>query len=456
MSFALNATLPAADAIGAADAAAAPLRAQQAEAHRLARLAGWVLLCGLAPVLGWMVFAPLSSAVVASAFVKVDLDRRPVQHAEGGTVREVLVRDGQHVKQGQPLLVLGDVSVDADMNRLTYRVAAEQASLARLEAEQALSPVIAWPREVMAAAAADARVAEQLAKEKSLFAARRAALLGQTTLLRSQHERVAQERTALRAQIDQAGQSLRHQKAELETNRNLLKDGFISATRISQLEAAIADYGVKVEERRSELARAEQRLIDNDLRIKSLEGEYQQQASDQLKVASSRLSEIQQEQRKTSDASTRQVITAPATGEVMNLKFTSPGAVVAPREPIADIVPADPRLMVEAHIRTEDVSRLHLGQTAEIRFTAFKYRTTRLVEGKVFYVSPDRLVDRATNLPYYVAMVEADAASLAQAGAMKLQAGMPAEIYIKGEERTPLQYLLEPVTQVLRRAGRES
>ena len=172
-------------------------------------------------------------------------------------------------------------------------------------------------------------------------------------------------------------------------------------------------------------------------------------------MTSSRLSEIQQEQRKTSDASKRQVIVAPAAGEVMNLRFTSPGAVVSPREPIADIVPADPRLMVEARIRTEDVNRVQLGQAAEIRFTAFNYRSTHLVEGKVFYVSPDRLVDRATNLPYYVAMVEADAASLAKGGEMKLQAGMPAEVYIKGEQRSPLQYLVEPVTQVLRRAGRE-
>ena len=448
MEAAMNAAMKTAEAD-------APLHAQQAEARRLARVAGAVLVLGLAPVLGWLAYAPLSSAVVASAFVKVDLDRRPVQHAEGGTVREVLVRDGQQVKLGQPLLVLGDVSVDADMNRLTYRVAAERASLARLEAEQTMSASIAWPAEVTAAAAADARVAEQVTKEKALFAARREALLGQTSLLRAQRERVGQEREALRAQIVQAGESMRHQKAELETNRNLLKDGFISPTRISQLEAIVADYGVKVEERRSELARVEQRLIDNDLGIKRLESEYRQQASDALKQTNAQMSQIQQEQRKSSDASARQVIVAPAAGEVMNLKFTSPGAVVSAREPIADIVPSDPRLLVEAHIRTEDVARVRQGQAAEIRFTAFNYRTTHMVAGKVFYVSPDRLVDRATNLPYYVAMVEADAASLGQAAEVKLQAGMPAEVYIKGEERTPLQYLVEPVSQVLRRAGRE-
>ena len=433
----------------------APLDQQLADARRLARRAGAVLLFGLLPVGAWLALAPLSAAVVASSFVKVDLDRRVVQHAEGGTVREVKVRDGQHVAQGEPLLVLGDVAVAADLNRLNYRVAVERASLARLEAEQLSAPSIAFPVDVVEAAAADPRVAEQITKERALFAARRGALTGQSSLLRSQQAKVVEESAALRAQIEQASASLRHQRAELETNRRLLSDGFISATRISQLEATVADYGVKLEERRSELARAEQRLLDADLRIKSLEGDYRQQASDQLKVSAARLAEIQQEQRKTLDASTRQVIVAPVAGAVVNLRFTTPGAVISPREPIADIVPTDPRLVVEAHLRTEDVGRVAQGQRADIRFTAFPYRTTRLVEGKVFYVAPDRNLDRATNQAYYVALVEADPASLAQSGEIKLQAGMPAEVYIKGDERTPLQYLVEPVTQVLRRAARE-
>jgi HlyD family type I secretion membrane fusion protein len=433
----------------------APLTQQLGEARRLARLAALVLVVGLVPVAAWLAFAPLSAAVVATSFVKVDLDRRVVQHAEGGTVREVKVRDGQHVEKGEPLLVLGDVSVDADLNRLDYRVAVERASLARLEAEQLSATAVHFPDDVVEASRADPRVAEQLAKERMLFSARRDALVGQSVLLRSQQAKVVQEASALRAQITQAGESLKFQKAELETNRRLLNDGFISATRISQLEATVADYGVKLEEKRTDLARTEQRLLDADLRIKSLEGDYRQQASDQLKVSAAKLAELQQEQRKTVDASSRQVITAPVAGNVINLKFTTPGSVVSPREPIADIVPTNPRLVVEAHIRTEDVSRVQQGQPADIRFTAFKYRTTRLVSGKVFYLAADRTLDHATNQAYYVALVEADADSLANAGEVKLQAGMPAEVYIKGEERTPLQYLVEPVTQVLRRAGRE-
>jgi HlyD family secretion protein len=439
----------------ATSVSADPLAPHLDEARRLTRRGVAVLLGGLLPVLAWLALAPLSSAVVAPAYVKVDLNRRPVQHAEGGIVREVLVRDGQRVRQGEPLLVLGDVSVDADVNRLRYRVKAERAGIARLEAEQASARAVAFPGDVLDAARADERLAALIANERSLFEARREALTSQVALLRAQREKVQQEMAALRAQIEQASQSMKFQRAELETNRGLQQDGFVSATRVAQLEGTVADYGVKIEERRSELARAEQRVVDADLRIRALEGEYRQQASDQLKVAAARLAEVEQELRKSTDAASRQVIVAPASGDVIDLKFSSPGAVIPPRETIADIVPAEPKLVTEARIRTEDINRIQREQPAEIRFTAFKYRTTKLVRGKVLYISADRLVDHASNAPYYSVLVEADPAALAAAGELRLQAGMPAEVYIAGERRTPLEYLLEPVTQVLRRAARE-
>lgn len=432
-----------------------PLRPHLLEARRLTRWGVAVVIGGLLPVAAWLSLAPLASAVVAPAYVKVDLNRRPVQHAEGGTVREVLVRDGQQVRQGDSLLVLGDVSVDADKNRLSFRVLAERASLARLDAEQSAARTVTFPPDVVEAAQADPRVAELVLKERSLFESRRDALVGQVALLRSQRDKVAQELTALRAQIAQAVESLKFQKAELETNRGLLRDGFISATRVAQIEGTVADYGVKVEERRSELARAEQRLLDTDLRIRSLESDYRQQASDQLKITSARLSEIEQELRKSADASSRQVLVAPASGTVIDLKYSTPGSVIAPRETVLDIVPDDTRLVTEARIRPEDVNRVQLRQAADIRFTAFQYRTTPLVRGTVVYISADRLVDRATDAPYYSVLVEADPASLKTAGELKLQAGMPAEVYINGEQRTPLQYMVEPVMQVLRRAARE-
>ena len=427
----------------------------RAESCRLMRAGWWIVLGAVAPLGAWMALAPLSMAVVAPAFVKVDLNRRPVQHLEGGIVRSVLVRDGQRVKAGEPVLMLGDVSVDAERNRLTYRAEVERAGIARLEAEEARASAIRFSSGLMATAKQDKRVQDALAKEQSLFRTRRDALVTETALLAEQRGRIEQETAALREQIAQVQASLALQKEELALQRKLLKDGFISTARMAQLEAIVADYASKLEERRSELARAGQRRGDVELRAKALENEYVKGASDQLKMANARLTEIEQELRKSQDAAARQVVTAPAAGEVIDLKFTSPGAVVRAGEPIADIVPVDANLVLEAHIRPEDISNVRLEQPARIKFTAYKYRNLTMVWGKVSYVSADRLVDKANNVPYYSVMVTVDAQSLHEAGELQVQAGMPAEVYIEGSRQTPFQYLAEPVTSTIRKAGRQ-
>src|SRR3954471_24190476 len=120
-------------------------RTSEQHAHALVRTGAWILFGAVMPMALWMGLAPLSMAVVGPAVVKVDLNRRPVQHLEGGIVSEVLVRDGQHVNAGEPVLVLGDVRVDAERNRIDYRVLVERAALARLEAEHAFSGTMRFP-----------------------------------------------------------------------------------------------------------------------------------------------------------------------------------------------------------------------------------------------------------------------------------------------------------------------
>ena len=430
-------------------------RSNQDHARRLVRTGCWIVIVAVLPIALWMGFAPLSMAVVAPAVVKVDLNRRPVQHLEGGTVREVLVRDGQHVNAGDPVLVLGDVRVDADRNRLGYRVYVERATLERLEAEHSFARTLTFSDELTRAAQQDKRIQNALNKESALFRAQRHSLDSATTLMKTQRDRVEQEIIAVEAQIAQAQNSLTLQRSDLEANRELIKQGFISSSRISQLDSVVLEYAAKLEERRTELARAAQRLVEIDLKIQSIRNDYVKAASDQLKATAQRLGEIEQEQRKSDDAAMRQVVTAPASGEIIDLKFTSPGAVVGPGESIADIVPSDTQLLIEAHIRPEDVSNVQLNQRARVKFTAFKYRNTTMVAGKVTYVSGDRLIDRQTNLPYYNVMILADAEALKSIGEFKLQAGMPAEVYIEGSKQTALQYLAEPITSTLRRAGRQ-
>ncbi|ACB34027.1 type I secretion membrane fusion protein, HlyD family [Leptothrix cholodnii SP-6] len=423
---------------------------------RQGRLIGGVLLL---PALAWLSFAPLASAVVASGHVKVDLNRSIVQHAEGGTVRAVYVRDGQKVRAGDPLIELGDVSVNADKTRLMQRLLAERAGLARLETEQAGGKTLAYPPELIAAGRDDPVVREHMDKELALFTARLHALDSQAGLLVKQRAKIQQEIASLQAQIGNARDSIQAQSRELALNTSLAKQGLVSETQVMQLEASIADYRGKMAERSAEMARADQRIGDIELRLSQSRNDYRQQASDQLKVANVRVQEIEQELRKATDASKRQVLSASVDGEVIGLRITSPGGVIAPREPVGEIVPANPRLVVEAQIRTEDINRVQRGQGADLRFTAFKYRTTQMVKGSVSYVGADRQVDKDNGMAYYVVTIDVppDAIERAVTGEAhaRLQAGMPAEVYLHGEERTPLQYLMEPITQVMRRAGRE-
>ncbi|HLF98229.1 MAG TPA: HlyD family type I secretion periplasmic adaptor subunit [Methylococcaceae bacterium] len=433
----------------------ASAHSSQEHARRLTRIGRGILLGAVAPIALWMCVAPLSMAVVAPAFVKVDLNRRPVQHREGGIVREVLVRDGQHVLAGDPVLVLGDVGVDADRNRLEYRLQVERATAARLEAERVLSQSLVFPDELLRVAQGDARIALALTKEKALFETRRDSLAEEITLLKTQREHIEREIAALKAQIAEAQSSLALQKKNLESHRALVDRGFVARTKVAEIGATVADYASRMDEQRAELARAEQRMIDTELKIISVQNEYVRMASDQLKEITAQLNEVEQELRKSEDAAHRQVVVAPASGNVIDLKFTSPGAVIGPGESIAEIVPSDAKLYIEARIRPEEISHVHQDQEARIKFTAFKYRSTSLVTGKVTYTSADRLVDRTTNQSYYNVMILADPDSLEAVGDLKLQAGMPAEVYIEGTQQTPLQYLMEPITSTIRKAGRE-
>ena len=430
-------------------------KTSEQQIKRLTGLGLWTVLGIVVPFGAWVGLAPLAMAVVAPAHVNVDLNRRPVQHLEGGIVRQVLVRDGQLVKQGEPLVVFGDVGVDADRNRLTYRLAVERTTMERLDAEQRRAEKLVFSEGLQAEARKDPRLQDAMTKETSLFSARRHSLHSELALMRLLRQKVQQEIGALEAQGTKAQESLALQHRDLEANRDLVREGFVSTARINQMEASVADYTSKLEERRSELARGHGRLIDADIKSNSIVNEYLRQASDQLKTTVARVSEIEQELRKSDDATTRQVVLAPAAGEIIDLKFTSPGSIVRPGEAIAEIVPSNTALMIEAQIRPEEVNNVLVGQSARIKFTAFKYRNATMVKGKVTYVSGDRFTDKVTQMPYYSVSILADAESVKAVGDLTMQAGMPAEVYIEGGFQTALQYLMDPITSTLRRAARQ-
>lgn len=439
-----------------ANKSALPLE-EEADARSFRRTARTGLTLIIVIFLGggaWMALAPLSGAVIAPGVVKVDTDRKTVQHQEGGIVKSILVRDGDHVQAGQRLIELNDVQVDATLELVRTQLDAELARSARLAAERILAQKITYP-DALTARHPDSRVEELMARENDLFRVRRTALNSQIALLHRQIKETRQEIMVRESQKTADIEAIRLQREEFSANEPLLAQGFISKTRLLSLQRAVVEYETRSGTNLAEKAQAQQRVSELALRALTLRNDYMKQAEIELKESTAKVFDLQERLRPSQDAAVRQNIIAPLSGEVVDLRVTTVGAVIGPRDRLMDIVPVNPVLIVETRLRPEDINYVHVGTDADVRLTAFKQRITPVVTGQVIYVSADRLMDPATNTGYYLAHVRITPASLGHAGNLKLQAGMPTEVYLKTAESTPLLYLFDSVLGFTHRGLRE-
>jgi HlyD family type I secretion membrane fusion protein len=402
-------------------------------------LAAVAVLAGL-----WTATAPLSGAIVAPAQVKVELNRKTVQHQEGGIVREILVRDGQKVRAGEALVMIGDVRSDAELSLLRDRLNAELVRKARAAAEAALEPRFGV-----------AQTSEHAEREQALFAARRRTLDEHVASLQAQIRDARAQAAALESQIAANEAAARLSAEEIEINEKLARQGFVHRTRMLALERGAADYRSRIGEAQSDLAAARQRTGELQARIAQARNQYQSQAADELKEASARMREIEERLRPSQDQVERQLVRSPVDGEVMAMRVSAVGEVIGPREAILDVVPAREKLVLEARIRPEDIDYVRKDGLAEVRLAAFDARNTPLLPGRIVFVSPDRVTRPNGAESWFVATVELDTAALRNQPHLRLQAGMPAELYVTTSERTLFEYLARPLATFASRAMRE-
>lgn len=421
------------------------------------KLAKYGLLLVLTTFLGigfWAATAPIQGAIVTVGLVKIDTNRKTVQHNEGGIVKSILVRDGDAVSRGQALILLEDANVSAGYQLLRGALDAELARQARLEAEATDKASIQFPTELNGRHK-DETVRRLIATETALFQTRRNALLEQSKLLQTQITDITREMQALKAQ--QAAEKGAGDSAseELKLYESLREQQFVSTARLLAQQRLVAEYQSRQEQRHAELARAEQHIKQLQLQIIALRNDYARAAAEGLMEAGVRINELRERMLPSQDALRRQTITAPVAGRILGLRVHTTGASIGPREPLMDIVPEGESLVIEAQTGVDSIKQLHVGQIADIRFTALPYRTTPLVVGKVSYISPDVLIDQKSGIPAYHVHVQPDPVSLKAAGISHLEPGMAAEIYVQTESRTTLEYLLKPITSTLMRAFRE-
>jgi len=414
---------------------------------------GGILVLMLA-VIVWAALAPVSGAVIAPGAVRVDMNRKTVQHQEGGIIGEILVRDGSRVKAGETLIVLKDMRVEAGIEMVQTQLDGEIAKAARLTAEQVWAENVSFPAELLKRAG-DVRVEELLRRETTLFRARRESYDTQLKLLRAQTGDIESEIRARGQQIKADRAAVKFAREELVSNQGLLKEGFISKVRILTLERSLADVEARLGEHEAELSAARGRVSELQLRAESLRTSMMQEAATEMQKTTVQILDLRERLRPFQDAADRQRIAAPIPGEVVGLKFTTVGAVIGPRDPILDVVPDNIELIIEGRIRPEDINYVTVGAEADVRLTSFRQRITPTVTGSVIYVSADRIEDKGERLIYYTVHVRVTPEALAKAGDLRLQAGMPAEVFIKTEARSALLYVLDPISGFLQRSLRE-
>ena len=409
-------------------------------------------------IVGWSVLASISGAVIVTGWVATESHNQVVEHIDGGTVSEIMVRDGAAVAAGDVLLRFDDALPSSEAAILQAQHVELVARRNRLEAEFRNADAVDWDPELAALGTGDADVREILAGQERLFRARNDARIGEVAQLR---ERIAQARQEI-AGLQARAASLQQQSVllaeELAAKRRLVEQGGMDRSALLALERAAESLRGQAGTNTAAIARTRSRIAEYELLILQIDTRRIEEAEEQAREVHSRENEVRERLAAVRERLGRLEVRAPVAGEVFGMTVFAPREVVRPGEPILQIVPAGADLVAKAQLAPIHVDQVYPGQLAKLRFSAFPARTTPEYEGQVRRVSGDTVRDAESGRAWYVVEVTlggpAESGRL-QTGGLTLTPGMPVEIHIQTGERSPISYLAKPLSDYFLRSLRE-
>ncbi|MEM7506111.1 MAG: HlyD family type I secretion periplasmic adaptor subunit [Pseudomonadota bacterium] len=404
---------------------------------------------------GWSATAKLAGAVIASGQLRVEAQRQVVQHLDGGVVAEISVRNGDVVDGGDVLIRLDDTTLKSELAILESQLFEIMARRGRLLAEQADLDEILFNPVLIEAAKTRPEVQTLMKGQIELFEARRQTMATEMAVmeerelqLREQIEGADSEMEALRRQSELI-------EEELVGQRALLAKGLAQANRVLSLEREAARLlgehgqmtaqGGQLKGQISELKI--ERLRMKDSRREEAITQERELGYRELELAERRIALLEQ--------LNRLEIRAPRPGVVHDMTVFALKSVIRPAEPVLFIVPSDTEMVVDARVEPLHRDQVGIAQDVVLRFSGFNTRTTPEINGRISKVAQDTLVDEASGMQYFGAEVVLNEGELEKLAGNELVAGMPVEVYIQTGERTPLNYLMRPITDYFVRAGRE-
>lgn len=417
-----------------------------ARARRVGRIAGWTLAAGLAAFIAWAALAPLDEGVPAPGSVALTTKRKTVQHMSGGLVREVLVREGQPVVQGQPLLRLDDALARANYEAVRQHYLGLRAMEGRLLAEQAGAGAIRFHPDVMAAAG-DPQVAGQIAAQEQLLAARRATLEADLAGIAETIEARKGALVSYRSIMESRRSQLALLNEELGQTRGLVQEGYAPRNRQLELERMVADARSAIADLEGNIVQATRAIAEQTQRAQQRRSQFRQETAAQLAETLREVNAQQEKFKAAREELARMEIRSPATGQVMGLQVQTVGGVIQAAQPLMDVVPEGEGLLLEARVPPHLIDRIRPGLPVDARFSSFAHAPQLVVDAKVLTVSHDLLNDPETRTSYYLARMEVTPEGLKALGGRQLQPGMPAELVFRTGERSLITYVLHPLVK---------
>lgn len=420
------------------------------DTRSVSRLGLWVLLSALGGFVIWASLAPLDEGVPTSGLVTIDTKSKTVQHLSGGIVKELLVKEGQVVKEGELMIRLDEAVARSNYESVRQRYLSFSATHSRLQAEQAGLGKITFRPEVIQAAQEDQYVAQQVSNQRQLMQARQQGFAAELQALQEAMASQMAQRDSSSLMSKQRELQLILLNEELGHLRELVREGYAPRNRQLELERQVAEIQSTLAELRGSVYKSERSILEIGQRLLVRKAEYRKEVDTQMADTSRDLQAEAEKYVAVRNDLRRIDIAAPASGQVIGLAVHTAGAVIQPGQKLMDVVPRNRTLLLEAKIPPHLIDKVAPGLDADVRFSAFAHSPQLVVTGRVLSVSGDLLADPSNpQNSYFLARVEVTPEGVRSLGQRLMQPGMPAEIIIRTGSRSMLTYLLGPLTRRL-------
>jgi protease secretion system membrane fusion protein len=408
---------------------------------------GWgVVLAGFCGFIAWASLAPLDKGVPMVGAVAKESNRKAVQHLSGGTIDDILVKEGDSVKAGQVLVRMNGVqaSSQADVTRVQYFSA--RATEARLIAERDGKSSVTFPA-ALESAKADPRVAQNVSLQTQLFTSRQSALSSELSAMDETVKGIKLQVAGTEASRDSKKEQLAILKEQLGNMRELAKEGYVPRSRLLDLERTYSQTNGALAEDIGNIGRARRQIAELGLKRNQRAQEFQREVRTQLADVQKEADALGSRMEAETFLVENVDVKAPVDGVVMGISVFTRGGVVAPGFRMMDVVPTGDALIVEGQLPINLVDKVHPGLPVEFIFSAFNTNSTPHIPGVVSTVSADRLTDEKTGMPYYKvnAKVTPEGLKLIAKNKLEVRPGMPVDLFVKTGERTMMNYLFKPM-----------